>query len=205
MTTREMATQYKMAQWRQIIQERAASGTSIAAFCRVRGIQRQSYFHWQKKLREAAAEQLSQVDSAESGSQALYQRIPGDIRHYHQACAPKLVPTFKQLNPNNHNAFVLRAASTFAVVLHAARDYPHHGGLGLHPCTACERKPEVTIPRDQIRRAGSGVRGRPGVAAGGWDDPQVCARNRGQFDWAKQSIDYRMKTLQITRKKDVYL
>jgi len=50
MTTREMATQYKMAQWRQIIQEREASGTSIAAFCRVRGIQRQSHFHWQKVL-----------------------------------------------------------------------------------------------------------------------------------------------------------
>jgi len=61
MNTREMATQIKMAQWNQIIQERVSSGMNIAEFCSVRGIPRQKYFYWQKKLREAAAQQLAAV------------------------------------------------------------------------------------------------------------------------------------------------
>jgi putative transposase len=64
MTTREMATQYKMAQWKQIMQERTASGQSIRSYCEANGITRQAYFYWQRKLREAAAQQLSVTASA---------------------------------------------------------------------------------------------------------------------------------------------
>jgi len=59
MNTREMATQYKMVQWKQIIQERTASGMNITEFCAQRGITRQAYHYWQTKLREAAAQQLA--------------------------------------------------------------------------------------------------------------------------------------------------
>jgi len=71
MNTREMATQYKMTQWRQIIQDRAASGLNIREFCEQRGIARQAYHYWQKKLREAAAEQLNQPAAPGAESQAL--------------------------------------------------------------------------------------------------------------------------------------
>jgi hypothetical protein len=71
MNTREMATQYKMAQWKQIMQERAASGLSIRVFCEERGIARQAYHYWQKKLRDAAVAQLHQEATPEPEPQAL--------------------------------------------------------------------------------------------------------------------------------------
>jgi putative transposase len=66
MTTREMATQYKMAQWAQNMQERTASGQSIRGYCEANGITRQVYFYWQRKLREAAAQQLGAPEPEQS-------------------------------------------------------------------------------------------------------------------------------------------
>ena len=71
MNTREMATQYKMAQWTQIMQDRVASGESIQGYCKARGITRQVYFYWQKKLRETAAQQLAAAAEPEKEQQAL--------------------------------------------------------------------------------------------------------------------------------------
>jgi len=70
MNTREMATQVKMVQWNQILQERAASGMSAREFCEQRGIARQTYHNWQRKLREAAARQLAAAAQPEP-TQAL--------------------------------------------------------------------------------------------------------------------------------------
>jgi hypothetical protein len=41
------------------MQERADSGLSIRAYCKENGIGTNVYHYWQRKLREAAAEQLS--------------------------------------------------------------------------------------------------------------------------------------------------
>ena len=41
-------------QWRRIISEQPASGTSIAAFCRQRRISEASFFAWRRKLRDTA-------------------------------------------------------------------------------------------------------------------------------------------------------
>ena len=65
MNTREIATEYRLAQWTQMIQERVASGETIKDFCQRRGISRQAYFYWQRKLRLAAANQIEQASSGE--------------------------------------------------------------------------------------------------------------------------------------------
>lgn len=59
MGAKEIATEYRLAQWAQALRERAASGESIKEFCRSRGIKRNTYFYWQRKLRETACKQLS--------------------------------------------------------------------------------------------------------------------------------------------------
>jgi len=59
MDTRKAATEYRMSQWSERLRERAASGESIAKFCVNRGIRRNQYFYWQRKLREAACTQLA--------------------------------------------------------------------------------------------------------------------------------------------------
>ncbi|MCL2578162.1 MAG: IS66 family insertion sequence element accessory protein TnpB [Defluviitaleaceae bacterium] len=58
MNTREIASEYRKAQWTQIIQERVASGESISKYCDSRGIRRNRYFYWQRKLRELACKEL---------------------------------------------------------------------------------------------------------------------------------------------------
>ena len=57
--TREITAEYRLTHWAQVINERAPSGLSIKAYCRQIGIAANTYFYWQKKLREAACEQLS--------------------------------------------------------------------------------------------------------------------------------------------------
>lgn len=58
MNTRKVAAEYRLAQWSQAIQEKAAQGESIQEFCENKGISRNTYFYWQRKLREAACCEL---------------------------------------------------------------------------------------------------------------------------------------------------
>ena len=55
---REIAEEYRLSHWSQIMQDRAASGQSIRGYCREKGIGRHVYHYWQRKLRETAAQQL---------------------------------------------------------------------------------------------------------------------------------------------------
>ena len=54
MNTREMAAEYRLAHWAGIMNERKESGLSVKAFCENAGIHGNTYFYWQKKLREMA-------------------------------------------------------------------------------------------------------------------------------------------------------
>lgn len=65
MNTREIAAEYRLAHWAQIMQDRAQSGLSIRAYCKSVGMHENVYFYWQRRLREAACEQLSVPGFAE--------------------------------------------------------------------------------------------------------------------------------------------
>lgn len=62
MTTREATHQYRLAQWAQILQAKAQSGESITEFCESAGISRNTYFYWQRKLRETACTELARIE-----------------------------------------------------------------------------------------------------------------------------------------------
>lgn len=64
MDTRKAATEYRLAQWAQTLEARQESGQSIEAFCEVSGISRNTYFYWQRKLREAACRDLANRSDA---------------------------------------------------------------------------------------------------------------------------------------------
>ena len=61
MNTREIAVEYRLGHWAQIMQDRAASGQSIRTYCKEKGIGTNVYHYWQRKLREAAAQQLAEA------------------------------------------------------------------------------------------------------------------------------------------------
>jgi len=48
--------------WAQIIQERTQCGSSIRAYCKRIGICENTYFYWQRRLRQAACEHLSKIE-----------------------------------------------------------------------------------------------------------------------------------------------
>jgi transposase-like protein len=56
--TKEIAVEYRLAHWAQIMRERQESGLSIKQFCKNAGFHPNIYFYWQRKLREAACREL---------------------------------------------------------------------------------------------------------------------------------------------------
>ena len=60
--TREAATEYRLWHWAQIVQERSKSGTTVRAYCKQIGICENTYFYWQRRLRQAACEQLREYE-----------------------------------------------------------------------------------------------------------------------------------------------
>ena len=63
MNSREIASEYRLAKWAQALKEHAVSGESINEFCENRGVSRNTYFYWQRKLREAACVQLQKANA----------------------------------------------------------------------------------------------------------------------------------------------
>jgi hypothetical protein len=53
--TREIAKEYRMGHWAEIMRERAESGLSIRAYCEREGMHPNRYHYWQRRLRAAAA------------------------------------------------------------------------------------------------------------------------------------------------------
>ena len=62
MDTRQVATEYRLVQWAQMMQEKNSNGQNINNFCQSKGISKHKYFYWQRKLREAAITQLASQD-----------------------------------------------------------------------------------------------------------------------------------------------
>ena len=56
--TRKIAKELRLSHWAQIIREKNQRGLSAAAFCKEIGISKNTYFYWQKKIREAMCEEL---------------------------------------------------------------------------------------------------------------------------------------------------
>ncbi len=49
MNTREIAVEYRLMYWAQILRERSKSGLSIKAFCKSKGFHENVNYYWQNK------------------------------------------------------------------------------------------------------------------------------------------------------------
>ena len=54
--TREIAAEYRLAHWAGVLRERAESGLTVKAYCESAGLHENTYFYWQRKLRESVCE-----------------------------------------------------------------------------------------------------------------------------------------------------
>ncbi len=62
MDTQKVTAEYRLSQWMQVIQEQQSSGQNIKDFCQSRGISKNRYFYWQRKLRQAACTKLVKLE-----------------------------------------------------------------------------------------------------------------------------------------------
>ena len=69
--TREIAEEYRLSHWAQVLRERAQSGLSIKAYCKQIGICGNTYFYWQRRVRAAACEALTAHHEAPVPDKAL--------------------------------------------------------------------------------------------------------------------------------------
>lgn len=72
MSTREMAAEYRLSHWAEIMRKRQDSGMSIKAYCQHIGCHENVYYYWQRKLREAASSELA--IRASKGEQGIVPR-----------------------------------------------------------------------------------------------------------------------------------
>ncbi|MCL2060765.1 MAG: IS66 family insertion sequence element accessory protein TnpB [Oscillospiraceae bacterium] len=68
MNTREIASEYRLAHWAQIIQDRISSGKSTRNYCESLDIKESAYYYWQRKLREVAYTELAPANRTLPGS-----------------------------------------------------------------------------------------------------------------------------------------
>jgi hypothetical protein len=72
-----------LARWRGLVSEQSASGTSVAAFCRDRGLRDWQFYEWKKRLTRSAATPFIAVEvaSTEAASEQPAQMSGIEIRH----------------------------------------------------------------------------------------------------------------------------
>jgi hypothetical protein len=74
LNTREVANNYRLSQWIEIIKECRISGQSIASWCSERGINPNSYYYWLRRVRKAACEALPSINTI--GNQIVPLEVP---------------------------------------------------------------------------------------------------------------------------------
>jgi putative transposase len=59
MDTQRIVTHLRLAEWAELVRERIASGQSVREFCEAHKIHQSTYYHRQKRVREAALKAMS--------------------------------------------------------------------------------------------------------------------------------------------------
>jgi hypothetical protein len=59
MDVQKVTHEIRLQQWIGIIKERRSSGKSVKSWCEEKGISEKSYFYWQRRVREAACQELT--------------------------------------------------------------------------------------------------------------------------------------------------
>jgi transposase-like protein len=67
MNTTTLAAEYRLQQWAVVIKDCKESGLSIRKYCKNAGIHENTYYYWQKKLRETIYKEITTEQSKITG------------------------------------------------------------------------------------------------------------------------------------------
>lgn len=59
MDTRQVTREMRLQYWAGVLKERQESGQSVRAWCRENEVGEKTYYYWQRRLREAACNELT--------------------------------------------------------------------------------------------------------------------------------------------------
>lgn len=90
LTTKDATYQYRLAQWAELMRERVELGLSIRAYCSKKGFAENTYFYWQRRLREAACSEVT-----ERTANAARGLIPGGWTQVSCAAPESAEPTLR--------------------------------------------------------------------------------------------------------------
>ncbi|MDR1816344.1 MAG: hypothetical protein LBR00_06730 [Clostridiales Family XIII bacterium] len=65
MDIKKLKQEYRIRQWSVVVAECQRSGMSVSAWCESQGICRQTYYYWQKRVREAAVSDAFSTQESE--------------------------------------------------------------------------------------------------------------------------------------------
>jgi putative transposase len=66
MKTNKTAAEYRLSHWAGIMRDRQESGLSVRAYCKTAAYHENTYFYWQRKLREKACQELIPIKNKEN-------------------------------------------------------------------------------------------------------------------------------------------
>ena len=64
MTSKELAQKVRLEQWAQVMRTRSESGESVRAWCASNDINEKTFYYWQRKLRQAACDQITKQEGS---------------------------------------------------------------------------------------------------------------------------------------------
>jgi len=64
MDTKGKTQEYRLSKWVEVMCDREESGLGIREYCKKAGFHENKYYYWQKKLREAACNELMTQDGS---------------------------------------------------------------------------------------------------------------------------------------------
>jgi putative transposase len=86
MDTQKVAAEYRSSQWAQVIQARLESRQNIKDFCQTAGISKNSYFYWQRKLRELACTEHAKTEEPMNIVPSGWMQLePKQVKHAKEA------------------------------------------------------------------------------------------------------------------------
>ena len=68
--------QYRLSEWAKVFQDRAESGMKIDDFCKSRGISRDAYYYWLRKLKTSILESQQNIELVEIKEPATPALLP---------------------------------------------------------------------------------------------------------------------------------
>lgn len=71
MNMRDIAAEYRLSHWVDIVRDRGVSGMNVREYCKASGIRENVYYYWQRKLRKAASDSLAEQTSISSTGLAV--------------------------------------------------------------------------------------------------------------------------------------